>query len=371
MHSASSAQNSPAPQTAPIDASGPGGPTSQQVLSDLFGRFEQLQGDINFLEQECRKMVFEKQQGTGTFNMTEVIAAITKAIGEKKVRAKVPTPTEYDGSKDKLPIFFKEMKVWLEDNSVMRDDEKIRLTLAFLKKGEAAEWSTQQVEDGTLWRTYKELLKAIRLRFGDLDLKYTARQKLMKVRQTGSVEAYNTEFRKYAKKTGFSNEDLSDKYTRGLSTDILRSIYLSGALPTSLEVWISQALHFDRLSEQLHELRPAARNTNADKARAYEPRTQPVMPPVRAESDYKPGTTGPMDIDTARRENKCRFCRQPWEFNHVCEKKRLAQKAYEQRAGKQRKEIKTETDLGGMIAALKDELDIVRKELKEVKDEGN
>ena len=149
MHSASSAQTSP-PQDAPIDT-GPSGPSSQHVIPTLLTCIGQLETNINFLETERRKQA----------TITEVASAITRAITEKKERPRVPPPTEYDGTKDKLPIFLKEVRAWLEDNKVVEDDEKIRLTAAYLKKGEAAEWSTQQVEDDITWEDYDEFLNAI------------------------------------------------------------------------------------------------------------------------------------------------------------------------------------------------------------------
>jgi hypothetical protein len=228
---------SPTPQGAPIDA-GPSGPFSQHTLLTRIG---QLETNINFLETERQKQA----------TITEVASAITKAITEKKERARVPPPTEYDGTKDKLPIFLKEVRAWLADNKVTEDEEKIRLMMAYMKKGEAAEWSTQQVEDEETWETYDDFLSAIRAHFGDIDPKYTARERLSKVKQTGSVETYSSDFRKYAKKTGFSDEDLSDKYQRGLNNEILYSIYHSESMPTSLDNWIERSLHLDRLSEQL------------------------------------------------------------------------------------------------------------------------
>ena len=150
MRSASSAQTSPSVQDAPINA-GPSGPSSQHMIGTLLSRIGQLETNINFLEGERRKQA----------TIAEVANAITKAITEKKERARVPPPTEYDGTKDKLPIFLKEVKAWLEDNKVTEDDEKVRLTMAYLKKGEAAEWSTQQVEDEETWETYEYFLGAI------------------------------------------------------------------------------------------------------------------------------------------------------------------------------------------------------------------
>jgi len=148
-----------------------------------------------------------------------VTAAVTLAT--KKRKAKVPAPTEYDGTKEKLPIFIKEVKDWLADNEVVEEQDKIRLTAAYLKKGDAAEWSTQQSEDGTYWRTYNKFLMAVQRCFRDVDPKYTACQKLEQLKQSGSVEEYNTEFSKYAKKTGFSDEDRADRYQKGLSDRIL------------------------------------------------------------------------------------------------------------------------------------------------------
>ena len=108
MCSASSAQTSPSVQDAPINA-GPSGPSSQHMIGTLLSHIGQLETNINFLEGERRKQAM----------IAKVANAITKALTEKKERARVPPPTEYDGTKDKLPIFLKEVKAWLEDNKVM------------------------------------------------------------------------------------------------------------------------------------------------------------------------------------------------------------------------------------------------------------
>ena len=74
----------------------------------------------------------------------------------------------------------------------MEDVEKIRLMMAYLKKGEVAEWSTQQVEDEEMWETYDDFLSAIRVHFQDINPKYTVCEKLLKVKHTGSVETYSS-----------------------------------------------------------------------------------------------------------------------------------------------------------------------------------
>ena len=55
----------------------------------------------------------------------------------------------------------------------------------------------------------------------------------------------------------------------------------------------------------------------------------------------------------------------------LLQKKKMVQLAYKQRVGKQQKEVRTEADLEGLIVGMKDDLDLVKKELKEVKDDGD
>jgi hypothetical protein len=126
------------------------------------------------------------------------------------------------------------------------------------------------------------------------------------VKMKSSAEDYNTEFRKHAKKTGFSDQDLADRYKQRLNDTILRSVYGLGTLPASLQEWMDRALHFNRLQEQLGQIRSTALGTSVYWPRTSSTNPRSVKTQVRVESDYRPGTTGPMDIDTTRHENKCR-----------------------------------------------------------------
>jgi len=137
------------------------------------------------------------------------------------------------------------------------------------------------------------------------------------------------------------------------------------------------AQRYDRLYERLKQIRPYQPNAKATAPTTSQSASQPSNQRVRAE-DYKPGTTGPMDIDTARKENKCRHCRQPWTFGHSCEKKTAAQSAWKNRTGKspQVREVRKDApdDFEAQVAALRDQLDIANKKAAaamEAKDFGN
>jgi hypothetical protein len=197
---------------------------------------EQLEGNIDYLDSERRRQA----------DMNQIITAITEAIKEQKGKVRVPPPTEYDGSKGKLPTFLGEMKAWLEDNNVTNNQQKTPLTLSYMKVGEAVEWKTQEMENGTEWSSHDDFLKAIRNRFGEVDPEYTARKKLGKTKQIRSVEAYTTKFRKYTKRSGFSDVDLAEKYKKGLQANIMDSIYHSTlSLPVTLDQWVEHAHHFN------------------------------------------------------------------------------------------------------------------------------
>ena len=51
-----------------------------------------------------------------------------------------------------------ELKAWLHDIKVTDDQKRIRLGLAYTKKGDAAQWATQQVEDEAAWDSNDEFL---------------------------------------------------------------------------------------------------------------------------------------------------------------------------------------------------------------------
>ena len=299
------------------------------------------------------------------------------AAEPKRPKARVPPPNPYDGKKDTLDQFVKECEEWLTDNEVLDDQSRIRLMGAYMKEGEAAKWITQKYNDRTVWTDRDAFVAEIRMRFGDIDPQFTAQEKIEALRQTRSVEEYNAEFKKYATQTGYSEVDLRRRYQKGLNTGIITKIYGAGRLPADMEGWYATALHFDQLYQQLQQIRPRAGGKVEERPRGPTKETTVTTTERKTTSaDYKPGTSGPMDIDTAKREKVCRHCAQPWTFGHSCEKKRTAQDLYKKRAGAQRNEVATggrrneeeKEDPEAVIAALRDQLVIMRKQMEEVKD---
>jgi hypothetical protein len=311
-------------------------------------------------------------------DIAAITAAVTTALAtvSKQSKARIATPNNFDGSKDKVDSFLKQCSDWLIDNKVTDDQEKICLIGSYFKEGEAADWAVQNSKEGKMWPTIAAFTIDILARFGDTDPEHTARMKLEKIKHTSTIEAYITEFKKYARQTGFSDVDLIYQYQKGLNDGVLQNIYRSGTLPNTLQDWYDTTNRFDQLWKRLQALRPNKGRKTDEKSKWTPPANTSTTAgkPAATSADYKAGTSGPMDIGRARREGKCRHCEQPWTISHTCEKKRLAQQAYQQRSGAQRNEVKTEAqkeEQEAELATLKDQIDILRKQLKEAKDAEN
>jgi hypothetical protein len=166
--------------------------------------------------------------------------------------------------------------------------------------------------------------------------------------------------------TGYSVVELTEKYERGLKDGIVAKVY-NNDLPMNLGGWMSTALHFDKLEERLRQRRKGIFNPQTYERTDKKGNAQMtnVTTPKTTTADYKPNTTGPMDIDKARREGRCRHCGSAWEVGHMCKRKRSAQTNYQQRfGGAQRREIQTDETVEAQLARALDAIELMKKELK-------
>jgi hypothetical protein len=132
---------------------------------------------------------------------------------------------------------------------------------------------------------------------------------------------------------------------------------------------MASALRFDKLEERLRMRRKGifAPHNERQEQRTNNPSASNTVSKTTS-ADYKPNTTGPMDIDQARREGKCRHCGQNWAIGHMCDRKRAAQTAYQERSGgAQRREVKTDESVEAKLAQALDAIELLKKELKDTR----
>ena len=276
-----------------------------------------------------------------------IMAAILKAFLTKEKKIRLPKPHDWDGDRKGLDTFFRECEAWLKDRNMTDDTDDLErrkqiMIIVGHMKDTPSQWVTTQmkihgVHVEEIWPTRATFWKELRERFGDSDPHFSARTCLAKLRQGDkSVHTYNLWFNEHAGLTGYNETALVSQYFTGLNPKITEGIFQRDNIPTNLKGTQTAAIRVENLKNQLAFLTSGSKwkdSTNNNPAPTTpwgrQPPTKPrpanPTPSVRTEG---PGTTGPMDIDRARREGVCRHCGEQYMPGHYCAAKKAAQDAY-------------------------------------------
>ena len=241
----------------------------------------------------------------------------------------------------------------------------------------------------------------MKARFGEADPTFAARTKLSRMKQgSRSVQSYSSSFNKLALLTGYNDEALVQEYFKGLNTDILQGIFRRDTIPDTLEKAIAAATREENAkymfasflggSERTSPYQGKKAATANSAANSSSTKTANNTGGKGGNStDPRPGTTGPMDVDRARRAGKCWHCGDPYMPGHFCPAKKAAQDAYKMRnhltetrpadaepeastsrevtlskdakgKGKEKAQT-TDQDIGGVLATMMDMMNIMQK----------
>ena len=264
---------------------------------------------------------------------------------EKKVR--IPDPHDWDRDRKHLDTFFQECKAWIVDCDLDNNEDDAIQTKAIMMitghmKGLAAQWFMTQmkihrVNVGEIWESWKAFWMDLKARFGDSDPNFLARTRLQKLKQGDkSVHYYNSQFNEHMGLTGYNETALVNQYFSGLDSRILEGIFVRDYIPEDLKGNQSATIWVENLWERLGQFTSrskwkdfGSRTPTANKGQP-KPNLSPNVPtpPTPAHPAMGPGTTGPMDIDRARKEGLCRYCREQYMPGHMCTLKKVAQDAY-------------------------------------------
>ena len=241
----------------------------------------------------------------------------------------------------------------------------------------------------------------LKARFRDSDPNFLARTRLQKLKQGDkSVHYYNSQFNEHVGLTGYNETALVNQYFSSLDSRILKGIFARDYIPEDLKGAQSITIWVENLQERLGQFTSGSKwkdfGSRTPTANKGQPKPNlslnaPITP-TPAHPAMGPGTTGFMDIDRARKEGLCRYCREQYMPGHMCTPKKAAQDAYriQNRAmestseaskdadfdrgegtsqvlvkkgkGKE-KALSPDLDIGGTLAALMDAVNILRKRL--------
>src|SRR5882757_11561120 len=203
-------------------------------------------------------------------------------------------------------------------------DMKIAFVLLYIKGNKVDAWA-KWICQNMLYKaegvpmTCQKLFNLLEAQFGDPQKEMMSRQELDHCMQTTSVGDYLVRFRAIAISTGYSENDLTHRYIKGLKGHICKACFTTRPIPKTFTDWANISYEFQAqfdLETSYHTEFKGGKATST-----YAP------PQKRMQGTFRPsqrsyfqekktnedtGAGEPMEIDRAKQQ--CHFCRQ---FGHI------------------------------------------------------
>jgi len=142
--------------------------------------------------------------------LAELIAQIATRTEQ---RLRVQQPSHFEGERTKLRIFLVQLGIYFDALGWNEDQHHKKITYAkSLLRGPACQWLVPYVEKRLEenWETWGQFVETLKLHFGDVDAKETARNKITGITQSGrTMTEYANEFRMIAAETEYDEGTLT------------------------------------------------------------------------------------------------------------------------------------------------------------------
>lgn len=170
-------------------------------------------------------------------------------------------PEIYDGTPTKAMTWLNSVQIYLIVNREIynTDEKRITFTLSFMKKGSAQTWATtfirdtmdkaKETENDQPFGTFLDFTTKFKESFIHSDLKGEAIAWLSNtiVSKNLPLGDYISQFRNYASLSEITNDDaLINFFNQGIPTSLMKRIYSMDTVPTTIEEWYKQAIHFKK-----------------------------------------------------------------------------------------------------------------------------
>jgi len=168
-------------------------------------------------------------------------------MGDDKVA--LAAPMEYDGDKRKARLFLQQVKMYMTIKAKHFPDDltKVAFALSYMKKGEAARFAEtyyrlDHSKSGGPMGTYDKFVEAFEAQFVAKEVRRAAIDRLVTLKQTGSVDAYIGIFRRLLADSELDSVVAEEFFRRGLKREVAMDIMRHDKLPENLVDWMDTAL---------------------------------------------------------------------------------------------------------------------------------
>ena len=199
-----------------------------------------------------------------------VASTTTSAAPPKPQELKLGQPSTFDGNPKKARAWINNTQVYFLVNKDVynHNDKKVAFALSIMKEGAARLWAITETETAFTrnppgFRTSADFLK----RFNDSFILENTREQAIawltttKVNDKIDILDYILKFKNNAALSGITDQNvLINFFSRGIPTQLLRRIYSMDIVPTTMEKWYQQTLHFKQVWERTNEIAKGRNN---------------------------------------------------------------------------------------------------------------
>lgn len=237
---------------------------------------------------------------------------LAQIIGSKSRPSEIrlSLPEAFDGDVTHAREFITACRSYLRLNEHVyaTDAAKVLFILSFMKKGSASEWATYWYEKlrseettNAIW--YTEFLSEFEKAFITTDAAAEARVRLLQLKQTGTADEYNAQFKMLASRAEIKEyASLEQLYQRGLQHKLLERIYAMNDIPTTMEGWYTVASRLDNQNRRFQMIVAGLRDPVA--------KYTPIRPkaPERDPDAMEIDRVAQKDVERYKKEGRCFEC---------------------------------------------------------------
>ena len=319
----------------------------EKLRADALARDElmkKMQDDLNEANRKGTTASMHARNQAPVQLTAEQFESMVSSKRHPELRINLPEP--FDGDSSHARNFITTCRAYLTLNGHIYTTEaaKILFVLSFMRKGQASEWAAywyEQVRDGPEQKDawFAEFISEFTKAFITMDAAAEARVKLLQLRQNGTADEYNAQFKMLATRANITEDAaLEQLYQRGLQHKLLERIYTMAILPGKMTEWYDAA---SRLDNQQRRFQLVVAGLRSPFSKTHLQQRQP------AASEPDPDA---MDIDRLstnqreryQREGRCFECGDKGHLARFCTRR----KPRHQQTGRytKRKVRATETD---------------------------